>query len=86
MRNHFMHTFPVLPTTYDDALSYSELIRKLSVAVNALAELVDGYTNGELLKFIEENTEQILGDIGLLISYNEDTNSLVIDWEVGEHE
>lgn len=79
-------SIPILPTVYDDSLSYMEIINKLIKAVNELSKIVEDYTDEKLIEFIEEHAEEILNRIGLGITYDAETETLVIVWEVGNDE
>lgn len=53
MKNHFCNFTPVLPTIYDDSLSYMEMIEKLAKQVDALSGNIvniDGIIEKEVIK------------------------------------
>lgn len=55
-----INTYKVLPTIYQDALSYDETLNKVCYALNALIDFFNGTLEQELKDYIEKEFNNMM--------------------------
>lgn len=68
----------ILPLTYDDSLSYYEVLCKLTAKMNELIE----YINTEFISYVQ----QVIGDIFVESTYDDETETLTFSFNDDESE
>ena len=74
MRDYTRKTTRVIPTVYDDSLSYYETLCKFANALEDMREVLDG----GIVDYIKEG----LGDLIYRASYNKDTECITFAYDV----
>lgn len=67
----------ILPSTYDDSLSYYEQVCKLTNKINELVNFV----NGEISTTIQNYLDQHFNDIMINAIYDESTETIILEKE-----
>ena len=75
-----LRTQKIIPLTYDDSLSYMEVLSKLAAKVNEIITDVNDHMDDYLTEYIEQN----LDDLYANISYNVITHRLEFTLRTGE--
>lgn len=68
------YSTPVLPTVYDEALSYEEQVCKLTHKMN---EIID-FANGELTEELRDYIDKRFNDMFINAAYNADTETITL--------
>lgn len=73
MRNILRRTTRVIPTIYDDSLSYYEALCKMGGAIEEMQNILDG----GIVDYIKEN----LGELIYQATYNKDRECIIFGFE-----
>lgn len=64
----------ILPTVFDDSLSYYEILCKLTKAIEELGSVTSGDINDSIKKYIDENFNNLM----LTAVYDEKTETIIL--------
>lgn len=73
--------YPVLPTIYDDALSYEEQLCKLIAKMNEIIK----FANGELIEQLKQYINQMFNDMMINAIYDEPTETITLRLEMKDN-
>ena len=74
------HVSKVLPTVFDDSLSYYEVVCKLFHKVNEIIDVVNGLFTGAIDEYINQNLAKFVVNA----TYDEGTETLIMNISVEE--